>query len=160
MFYGGRLLSHLTGDVDLVTDFINLKALNQNSAIILDSDRSKKGARINETKKRIISEYQENSGFAWVTQGREVENYLESDKLHDALKLVHPKAYQFKEVGDNYANRMNCLQTKSGDAKKMGSADKVKVAQKLVEHELSLDVLDLGKQVRALTDFVNRANHR
>lgn len=160
MFYGGRLLSHLTGDDVLIEDFINLKVLNQNSAIILDSDRPQKGARLNATKKRILLEYEENSGFAWLTQGREIENYLEPNKLHAALKLVHPTAYELENVGDGFANRMNCLRAKSSDAKKLGTADKVKVAQRLVEQELSLDVLDLEKQVRDLAAFVRRANHR
>ncbi|WP_298860767.1 AAA family ATPase [uncultured Sulfitobacter sp.] len=160
MFYGGRLLSHLTGEEDLVADFINLKALNQNSAIILDSDRPKNGARYNATKMRILSEYKENSGFAWITQGREIENYLDAEKLHEALKLVHPTTYQLPNVGDEFANRMNCLRSKSSDGTKMGTAEKVKVAQKLVEEELNLDVLDLKKQINGLAAFIRKANHR
>jgi predicted ATP-dependent endonuclease of OLD family len=39
MFYGGRLLSHLSAEDELVGDFINLNRLNRNVAVIIDSDK-------------------------------------------------------------------------------------------------------------------------
>jgi hypothetical protein len=40
MFYGGRLLSHLTaGDDEDVSEFIELRSLNRNLAIVIDSDK-------------------------------------------------------------------------------------------------------------------------
>ena len=51
MFYGGTLLAHLSPrDPQEVEDFISLARLNRNVAVVMDSDRSKKGDRINRTK--------------------------------------------------------------------------------------------------------------
>ncbi|MGE9007248.1 ATP-dependent nuclease [Leptospira interrogans] len=46
MFYGGRLLSHLSASDDDVTEFINLRSLNRNLAILIDSDRSDEASEI------------------------------------------------------------------------------------------------------------------
>lgn len=155
MFYGGRLLSHLSGDVDLLDDFINLKAMNQNSAIILDSDKQKKGTRIGESKKRIIAEFEEDCGFAWLTQGREIENYLDSDQLLDVIKAVHSRSF-----GNSYGMGQydNCLKFEAKSDAKERTADKVLISQKMSKIELRLDVLDLKKKITQLVGFIRDAN--
>lgn len=80
MFYGGKLLSHLTLDEgDEVSEFISLLRINKNCAILIDSDRRKKGGRIAGTKRRIYSESEKHARFRWTTQGREIENYVSPD---------------------------------------------------------------------------------
>ncbi len=49
MFYGGRLLSHLSGDEDGFNELIQLRHLNRNSAIIIDSDKESEIDFINST---------------------------------------------------------------------------------------------------------------
>ena len=155
MFYGGRLLSHLSGDDELIEDFINLKAMNQNSAIVLDSDRAKKGARVGEHKKRVIKEFETGCRFAWLTQGREIENYLEADQLLEAIKAVHPKSYGQSCGMDQYDNGLK-FRAKSDAGER--TADKVKVAQRMCGRALPLDVLDLRKKVTQLAEFIRAAN--
>jgi predicted ATP-dependent endonuclease of OLD family len=53
MFYGGRLLSHLSADDPEVGEFISLRRLNQNISIVIDSDKKSKQSEINETKRRV-----------------------------------------------------------------------------------------------------------
>jgi len=80
MFYGGRLLSHLSllrDELGLsAEELIKLLRINQNSAIVIDSDRTRSDAEINETKTRIVKECKEAGVLCWVTAGREMENYL------------------------------------------------------------------------------------
>lgn len=60
MFYGGRLLSHLTAEdcVDEdVDEFISLCRLNRYIAIVIDSDKKNAKTPINVTKERIRSEF-------------------------------------------------------------------------------------------------------
>ena len=54
MFYGGRLLSHVGGEVDEKNagDFIRLTGLNRHSAIIMDSDKAFDDDELNETSRR------------------------------------------------------------------------------------------------------------
>jgi predicted ATP-dependent endonuclease of OLD family len=84
MFYGGRLVSHLslgregsgeTGSAD-PEQLIPLLRLNQHAAVVMDSDYKKKGASLNASKTRVQEECQRSKAHCWVTYGREIENYL------------------------------------------------------------------------------------
>ena len=78
VFYGGRLLSHLTTEDE--NQLIKILMVNKNSIIVIDSDIKKLGSDyLNSTKERIIEEFEEANLIAWVTKGREIENYLSSD---------------------------------------------------------------------------------
>lgn len=75
MFYGGKLLSHLTlsnNDLFFEQEFIQLLRINRNAFVIMDRDGI--ADKINKTKTRICEEIG-NENF-WVTKGREIENYL------------------------------------------------------------------------------------
>ncbi|UWU27747.1 AAA family ATPase [Rhizobium sp. WSM1274] len=89
MFYGGRLLSHLeSAGLQQEGELISILSLNRNAAMVIDSDRhqgrvandEKKARRprmnINATKTRIKEEVERMNGFVWVTEGREIENYV------------------------------------------------------------------------------------
>ena len=129
--------------------------MNQNSTIVLDSDRAKKGARVGEHKKRVIEEFETGSGFAWLTQGREIENYLDADKLLEAIKVVHPKSFGQSCGMDQYDNGLK-FEAKSDAGER--TADKVKVAQRMCETTLPLNPLDLRKRVTQLAEFIRSAN--
>lgn len=94
MFYGGRLSSHLTGkDVDEdIETFISLRRLNRRMVIIIDSDKQSSHFRINETKKRLKEEFDKGPGFAWITSGREIENYIDEGIVYETIKVVHSKS--------------------------------------------------------------------
>src|SRR4029078_1131837 len=94
MFYGGRLLSHLSANDDDVTEFINLRSLNQHLALIMDSDKASEQDPINDTKQRLQREFARAPGCAWVTSGREIENYVDHEILQRAVQSTHPFLYQ------------------------------------------------------------------
>lgn len=86
VFYGGRLLSHLSSDEpDLVQDAVAILKVNKNSAIIIDSDKRNNQTPLNDTKKRIIGEVESNGGIAWVTKGKEIENYISAGVISNWL---------------------------------------------------------------------------
>lgn len=92
MFYGGKVLSHFDAlPPDELPKKIAMLAVNRNIAVVLDSDRRPKVWRtktgkprrpqmqLNETKRQIIRQVEENGGYAWVTAGKEIENYVPND---------------------------------------------------------------------------------
>ncbi len=100
MFYGGKLLSHLSAQVtadqnEEVSDFINLVKLNRNIAVIIDSDKTKETDKINATKERIRSEINNlsDNAMVWVTQGREIENYVPSETFESILNIQGMSKY-------------------------------------------------------------------
>lgn len=156
MFYGGRLASHLSNDDDetLVNEFISLRRLNRRGVMILDSDRDKRGARINETKRRLEQEFNMGPGHAWITKGREIENYLPPSQIQAALSAVNPNATPMSSFG-TYENVLKIKSKKERE----GQAPKVEIARHIVsEFQPDLSVLDLCVQLSKLVSFIKASN--
>jgi hypothetical protein len=153
MFYGGRRLAHLSVNDVEVQDFISLRRINQWLSIVIDSDRASSNGTINRTKKRVRDEFNRPPGHAWITQGREIENYIPDDVLWRAILKTDSKAKRLADPEDRYADVMTV--DVNGKPK---SVDKVKVAHHVVAEEANLSRLDLRKRVRELASFVREAN--
>jgi len=160
MFYGGRLFSHLTAMDDdevqeKIDDFISVRNLNRNTVIMFDSDKDKPMARISATKQRLKKEFDSGTGFAWVTKGREVENYLDYDKVEESILAVHPSASHVLKK-DQWSN---LLKYKKNSGNKERTASKVKVARHYISNnEANLDSLDLKERIEQLSAFIAQAN--
>lgn len=155
MFYGGRLLKHLSASDPDVSDFISLRRLNRHIAIVMDSDCSGPEQEINETKKRVRDEFNRGPGFAWVTKGREIENYIDSQTLGNAIKEIYPKIQSLQNKGP-YDDVFDKVVIEDGNMDL--HPDKVKVAKKIVQKEVNFDVLDLNENVERLVKFVLESN--
>ena len=83
MYYGGRLLSHYS--TEQTEDLLNILTTNRNAAIIIDSDKRNRQTSINETKKRIIQEFLDHKMFAWLTKGKEIENYIPASAVMETF---------------------------------------------------------------------------
>lgn len=153
MFYGGRLLSHLSATDPELDDFISLRRLNRNISIIIDSDRSKPRQRLNDTKARVRKELDNGPGFAWVTKGREIENYISQSTIEKAIKKVHRDVKRLLPSND-FSHR---LLYKNSKGKKQ-TADKVKVAHNVVREPANLEVLDLTLMINKLVRFIKDSN--
>jgi hypothetical protein len=93
MFYGGSLLRHLTADDRDLRDWIELRKLNQNLVVIMDSDRTPGKAKVSDTKNRVIKELESGPrGVAWLTDARTIESYVPAEILRKAICVVHPSA--------------------------------------------------------------------
>lgn len=154
MFYGGRLLSHLTANDPEVTEFISLRRLNRHIAIVMDSDKSSRYSRVNETKRRVGAEFDAGSGFAWTTAGREIENYVEVGIWQRAVRDVYPSAQRFTSTG-RYDNIVGY--TDNVGREKTG-LDKVKIAHRVATYPADMSVLDLARQIEKLRMFIRAAN--
>lgn len=150
MFYGGRLLSHLTADDSTVNEFISLQRLNRHVAIVFDSDKRNAKARLNGTKQRIIDEIERTGGFSWVTRGREIENYVGAPAILAALSAQHPRL-SFTAAADEFSK---CYDPTDGDS---SSVDKIALALRVTQ-DPDLSILDLRKKVEALAEFIRKAN--
>jgi len=167
MFYGGRLLSHLSVSDEEVKDFIELRRLNRHLAIVMDSDKKGAYSHVNKTKKRVLGEFDRDGGVGWLTAGREIENYVDPDMLHAALKECYAGVYAGPaEVGQyDHALHFTRLAPKARRSARAPdpslvdeSADKVKVAKLVCAREANLDVLDLRKRIAELVEMIQVAN--
>lgn len=156
MFYGGRLASHLSNDNDeiLVDEFISLRRLNRRGVMILDSDRVKRGAAINQTKRRLEQEFNMGPGHAWITKGREIENYLPTSQIQAAISAVNPNATPMSSFG-TYENILKIKPKKERESQ----APKVEIARYIVsKFQPDFSVLDLRAQLSKLVAFIKASN--
>lgn len=163
MFYGGRLFSHLSADTDeelsnSTNDFIALRKLNRWSTIMFDSDKSSTHARLTPTKKRLKDEFEKGPGFAWITKGREIENYITNDTIEKCIKAIHPNAISLASPGV-WGNSLKYKQ--KSKTKDQTTADKVKIAKHYTQnYQPDFSILDLEKQMTKLLNFIDQANKK
>jgi hypothetical protein len=157
MFYGGRLASHLSyaEDEKLVDGFISLCRLNRRGVIVIDSDRKSKNSQLNATKQRLQAEFDKGPGHAWITDGREIENYLPREQVEKAISHVRPSA-QPRKVFKRYDKY---LEITSSGSKKKQQAPKVEVARNVVKNFAPpLGVLGLQARLDKLIQFIEESN--
>ena len=168
MFYGGRLLSHLSlnHDKDDSTEsgrnVLPLLPINRNAAVMIDSDKSNEASQLNETKKRIVRECDDSGSLSWVTFGREIENYLPPNAIVKAYegeggKLANFKLPRFSKI-DTAVSR-SC-KSMDGPEKRLTPYSKAKVswAKRIAPLVTSLDVLDLREKMAELIQAITKSH--
>lgn len=158
MFYGGRLLAHLSAEPSEsqqdMEALIALRCLNQNLAFVIDSDRPSPQALLNDTKNRVINEIERFGGFCWVTAGREIENYVPAEIMKSALARTY-KQFECQVSTDPCAHALP-FRRKNGEIQ--DNVDKIKVAHHACSLGADLNVLDLSERIADLVQFIQRAN--
>lgn len=104
VMYGGTNLSHY----DLVlSDLINILSIGYNTAIICDSDLSEKREsikdRVQKINDRILEKDLEKYSMLWITEGREIENYVPK-KLFEAVLITEPFIRSYIQHNGKRAN--------------------------------------------------------
>jgi hypothetical protein len=156
LFYGGRLLSHLSASDPAVEEFIGLPRINRNFTIVIDSDRGVAGKPIGATKLRVKREIEAASGHApWVTQGYAIENYIPPQLLAEVVSEVHAGA-RCAWKGNRYQDPL----AKRRIGGRASPVDKPAIAERVMArwHEVDTWPLDLSSQIGRLTRLIRRAN--
>ena len=149
-YYGGRVLSHYTAELTLAEekDLLNVLLINRNSAIVMDSDKTSQQKSINDTKKRVLNEFDSKGLFSWITKGKEIENYLSLSSIKAAFEnapIVQCGKYeQFPDYISHYYKNF--------------SHNKIPFANKVKEYITNENVLDLEEKIKELYDTIKSWN--
>lgn len=154
MFYGGSLRSHLKVDESSVSDFIKLNKINRNVGIIQDSDKESESDSINQTKERLIKEFSELGYFNWLTQGREIENYLSKPILISSIKEI--TANENPKVNENPFSKAYEFKID----KSIFSVEKINLAKTATKFGADFKILDLDKKTTELINAIKKANNK
>lgn len=149
LYYGGRLLSQYSAKEE--TDLINIITTNRNAAIVIDSDKRYRSDQINDTKKRIVNEFDHLGMFQWVTKGKEIENYLPREAVESMLGTSLPSSCDQYQLFPDFISPYY----KGFSSKKVPFANKIKGHISL---ENSADILDLKKQIEKLYTHIKEWN--
>lgn len=107
-------LPKLNFDAEIFVDeIINTIKISPNSILVIDSDKSNESDRLDKYKEKMQTQCEENGGLSWVTDGREIENYLTSTTIQKAyfelrkteIELQINLFDEFSEVLDNAIKR-------------------------------------------------------
>ena len=155
VFYGGRLLAHLYATEDDAHSGVSLLRANRNCCILIDSDKRTQQSRLNETKRRIVDEVESICGLAWVTKGKEIENYLPAAAI--ARYLNQDSVDQVGQYND-FAEYLNAL--KSGAGSKFLRQKPLFAEQiaPLLKRDDCSSVLDADARLSELCKFITRCN--
>lgn len=157
VFYGGRLLAHLTADdPDIDHDeLIKILRINRNAIFLMDSDLRDGREDINRTKQRIHAEMESIGGMAWITHGKEVENYISREAL---ISLSGNTAIRTLRKNEDFGMY---LQKEKIREKKRFEANKVLFAEQICPHitRASLSTtLDLEEKVGEALKLIRKWN--
>ncbi len=149
MFYGGRLLSHLSvmresEDEKVPEELIDVLKVNQNAIVLIDSDRAEAGKHLNETKRRVRNECEKSGGVCWVTDGREIENYLLAQVIASALGASDVTLFsigKYDKIEDAIVKGMQKNKQKPINY----ASNKVKFSRLFVEH---FEEQHIGKELQ------------
>lgn len=154
LYYGGRILSHFTANPDSQDDnLINILSTNRNSAIVIDSDVCGKRKGINVTKQRIKDEFKSVGMFCWITQGKEIENYIPYQAINAAYNSNLSKQCGRNELFPDYIKKV------IGKSK----FDKVNFAHKVIGSITANDtnnILDLKSKIIELSNMIKHWNSK
>lgn len=151
VFYGGRLLAHLSAkdpEID-AGEVLKILRVNRNAIVLIDSDKSSPESGINETKKRIAAEMESIKGMAWITKGREVENYLPLAAVkakYDNAAIGPGQFEEFVEYVDNL---------KHGEGKRF-ERSKVLFAESVLSAMTKENVISMLDMAGKLEEAVDR----
>lgn len=149
MFYGGRLLAHLSYDDSELEDFVNLACLNRNACIVMDSDKDSAQSRINKTKQRVKGDFEKFSCMTWVTNGRTIENYVLEEIFNNAIAKVHPRT-KARIKWSRFGDLTHLTEDKI--------IDKVAVAKAVARDKPDFSILDIGVVIDQLVEEIRRCN--
>lgn len=161
MFYGGRLLSHLHyARNEALEELIHILRINQHSVVLIDSDRRKRSDIINATKQRVEKESDSVGGLCWITDGREIENYLPTNVIEAACKELKGADIKFNWSNfGKFDSRLSNALEKAGASNIDYANDKPKFAKEFVKHFTGTDVsTDLKNRLQTLVDYIYVCN--
>ena len=149
LYYGGKNLAHFTADDKKENCLINVLLANRNGLIVMDHDGASADEGINNTKKRVKDEFESKGMYVWVTEGKEIENYLKASDINASFN----EDSQLGQVGpfQPFKDYISSLEPSFPN-------QKVAFSQKMVFNEESLEILDLKKRIDDIAGIIKKWN--
>jgi predicted ATP-dependent endonuclease of OLD family len=146
LYYGGSVLAQHsfveTEDAIGELDLVRALSLSRSFAVLIDSDLTRERPNLRETKIRIRAEIAAAGGYCWITDGREVENYI-------SINVQKQLAQEF-EYATKMVNKLDQILSPR-------RAQKVIVAKRAVELDDQQWPLDLEVRVTELVALIRSA---
>ncbi|MEO5927695.1 MAG: hypothetical protein ABIO72_03155 [Patescibacteria group bacterium] len=137
---------------------VRILSISRNAVLLMDSDRGAASDSLGGTKVRMEREVTENQGIAWVTDGREIENYLPTEVIH-AIAPECPAIQPFDDIGETL--RETSKGWKNFDRKKMkfaiGAIEHLELSHLSSQPQLLSHLTEVGNYIRKCNGLAPRA---
>jgi predicted ATP-dependent endonuclease of OLD family len=159
LFYGGRLLKHLSANPpeEEMKNLIKILLANRNAAILIDCDKKTPDTKINDTKLRLCQEIETIKGMCWITSGRVIETYIPKSAIS---KYYNESVEKEIDPFDKFEDYLESI--KSGERSRF-IANKVKFAEEIIQYLTMSDlkvILDLDSKMKELIKLINKWNNK
>lgn len=165
MFYGGKLLSHLyaareTNDEKVPEELIEILKINQHAIVLIDSDKKSSRSHIGNTKRRVQAECESSESVCWITDGREVENYLPSGVIQRWGSSRAEKSIEISFMPYDRLEEQVEAAVKEARAKSINyAANKVEYSREIVQHFTEEDISpELKKNLEHVVNAIRNWN--
>ena len=149
LFYGGKNLAHFTADSEQENNLINVLLTNRNGLIVMDHDGDSASEDIRDTKKRVKEEFESKEMFVWITQGKEIENYLKADVVNKAIGSGLKQVEPFEPFVDYISSAVNNF-----------ANQKISFYQKIEFNNDSLRIMDLENRIDDIASIIKKWNSK
>ena len=156
-FYGGSLLARtqFKAPEEAETDLVNLLSVNPNIIVMCDGDRTAKDSDIKGRVKRINREVQKiPDAHIWITNAKEIENYIPGSVLEKALDLSglrDPEQYE-----NFFPRKKACSESYIEANLNRRNVDKIDLARASVPHMTNDTMADRFDWKRQIKEIVAR----
>ncbi len=151
--FGGSVNAHLSFEApEAIDDMIAAINVNRHAILLIDSDKRNGRARLKVHTRRLVGEIERIGGIAWVTFGREVENYIPDTALQSMFQdmtLVGP---------DQYSDVLDYVKRKDKRKSKRRKVDLAHDIAPLLTREAICARLDLGRRLETICRHVREWN--
>lgn len=158
LFYGGSNLAHLSAldyNDERLEQFISVVRINRHSFFLADSDRRQADKSLKPALQRIQQELFPHDDTIWITEGREIENYIPIEILRKAFSKVHPRS-EYKWAGAEPGSMFEDV-TLDASGANFGKVEMAAEVTQLLVSETDLPE-NLRAQIDKLVKFIRQAN--
>lgn len=155
-FYGGALLNRVSVDPDeSLSECLNLFQINPNIAVVCDSDRAQAHDELKPRVEKLKAGVEPlEHAVLWITEAREIENYIPGDATIDVLAGApaprSPQQYESFFPKDHETSSYRNDYLKSPEAK-----EKISLAQLTAPHMTFDNMKDRFDWLEKLTEIVD-----
>jgi putative ATP-dependent endonuclease of OLD family len=144
LYTGGKNLANYSASEDQ-DKLIKMLLVNRNAILVSDRDEADGSTPLDGFKQRIVKELTSKGLHCWVTDGREIENYLKDE----TVKKLYPEYSGTKGEYDDFGSAISNVYKSFEDNKKHFAE---RITEKMKTEDL--DILKLKTRIKNLNDLI------
>lgn len=151
--YGGSVGTHFSFDSpDVANELIAALRINRHAILLADSDKREETDELKENLVRLRDEVENTGGIAWVTKGKEVENYIPAAVFRKMFKNEN------LDGPGQYTDALKYAAEKKGNKTPPRKTELAHNVANLLKLEMLPTTYDLAEQLEKVCQLIRKWN--